>query len=90
MKHITIDECASNADNLAILVGFDEEEQKIRATYHVPGKEDVTVDQTADEFWSACGGDPCYPVAWCYGDGSYPDLMVFETLEERHIWLNQR
>ena len=50
----------------------------------------MTVDQTADEFWVACGGDPCYPAAWCFGDGSYPDLMVFATLDERHTWLNQR
>lgn len=90
MKHITMDECAANADNLAALVGFDEDEMKIRATWRVPGSGDVTVYQTADEFWCACGGDPCYPAAWCFGDGSYPDIVVFPTLEERHIWLNQR
>lgn len=91
MKQITIEECASKAaDNLATIVGWDETEQKIRVTWHVPGSEDETVDQTAEEFYRDCGGDTAYPVAWCEGDGYYPDIMVFDTLDERSIWMNQK
>ena len=91
MKKITVEECASKAaDNLATIVGWDETEQKIRVTWHVHGGEDETVDQTAEEFYRDCGGDPSDAVAFCEGAGYYPDLMIFDTHDERDAWTKQK
>ena len=91
MKTITIEECAAKAsDNSVTIQGWDETERKLRVTWHVPGNDDETVDQTAEEFYRDCGGDPSDAVAWCEGDGYYPNIMIFDSVAERDEWINQR
>lgn len=90
MKQITIEECASKAgDNLAEVLGWDWTEQKLRVRWEV-GSEECTLDQTAEEFYRDCGGDPADAVAFCEGAGYYPDIAVFESVAERDAWMNQK